>query len=120
MAPDAPPARLVLVSASPRRLELLQQVGIEPAALLPTEVDETPRRFESPRELARRLARSKLEAVREAARKREDLQGAWLLTAETVVAVGRRGLPKAELTEEAVACLRLLSGRQHRVYTQSR
>jgi septum formation protein len=114
----APPqARLVLASASPRRLALLQQVGIEPDALLPADVDETPRKAESPRELARRLARAKLEAAQEAARRREDMRQAWVLSADTVVAVGRRILPKAEIPDEAADCLRLLSGRQHRVYT---
>ena len=110
-------ARLVLASASPRRLALLQQVGIEPDALLPADVDETPRKSETPRELARRLARAKLEAAQEAARRRDDLRHAWLLSADTVVAVGRRILPKAEIPEEAADCLRLLSGRPHRVYT---
>jgi septum formation protein len=110
-------ARLVLASASPRRLALLQQVGIEPDALLPADVDETPRKSETPRELARRLARAKLEAAQEAARRRDDLRQAWLLSADTVVAVGRRILPKAEIPEEAADCLRLLSGRQHRVFT---
>ncbi|KAB1073963.1 Maf-like protein [Methylobacterium planeticum] len=110
-------ARLVLASASPRRLALLQQAGIEPDALLPADVDETPRKAESPRELARRLARAKLEAAQEAARRREDMRDAWLLAADTVVAVGRRILPKAEIPDEAADCLRLLSGRQHRVYT---
>ncbi|WP_336491826.1 hypothetical protein [Methylobacterium nigriterrae] len=60
-------------------------IGIEPAALLLIGVDETPRRFEAPRELARRLTKSKLVSVREAARKREDMQGTWLLAADTVV-----------------------------------
>lgn len=110
-------ARLVLASASPRRLALLQQVGIEPDALLPADVDETPRKAESPRELARRLARAKLAAAQDAARQRDDLRHAWVLAADTVVAVGRRILPKAEIPDEAADCLRLLSGRQHRVYT---
>ncbi|GJE75070.1 Maf-like protein [Methylorubrum sp. POS3] len=113
------PARplLVLASASPRRLALLQQVGIEPDALLPADIDEAPRKSESPRELARRLAREKLEAAQAAARRREDLRSAYLVSADTVVAVGRRVLPKAETLDEAADCLRLLSGRAHRVYT---
>ncbi|MBD8907081.1 Maf-like protein [Methylorubrum zatmanii] len=114
-ARDRPP--LVLASASPRRLALLQQVGIEPDALLPADIDETPRKSESPRDLARRLAREKLEAASAAARRREELREAYLISADTVVAVGRRVLPKAELLDEAADCLRLLSGRTHRVYT---
>ncbi|MCI9881969.1 MULTISPECIES: Maf-like protein [Methylobacterium] len=110
-------ARLILASASPRRLALLQQVGIEPDALLAADIDETPRKSETPRELARRLAREKLAAAGAAARRRDDLRDAYLIAADTVVAVGRRVLPKAELPDEAADCLRLLSGRQHRVYT---
>ncbi len=110
-------ARLVLASASPRRLALLQQAGIEPDALLPADIDETPRKSETPRELARRLAREKLAVAATAARRRDDLREAYLISADTVVAVGRRVLPKAELPDEAADCLRLLSGRQHRVYT---
>lgn len=109
--------RLILASASPRRLALLQQVGIEPDALLAADIDETPRKSETPRELARRLAREKLAAAGAAARRRDDMRDAFLLAADTVVAVGRRVLPKAELPDEAADCLRLLSGRQHRVYT---
>jgi septum formation protein len=110
--------KLVLASASPRRLALLQQVGIEPDALLPADVDETPARGESPRELAKRLARAKAEVARRTARNRADLDGAYVLSADTIVtAAGRRVLPKAEVVDEAAACLRLLSGRTHRVYT---
>lgn len=109
--------RLVLASASPRRLGLLQQIGIEPYALLPADIDETPKKAESPRDLARRLAREKLAVARDAARRRDELRGAHIVSADTVVAVGRRVLPKAELLAEAADCLRLLSGRQHRVYT---
>ncbi|MCJ2084193.1 Maf-like protein [Methylobacterium sp. J-090] len=119
-APIPPPpqaARLVLASASPRRLALLQQVGIEPDALLPADVDETPRKSETPRELARRLARDKLGVAGDAARRRDDMRQAFVIAADTVVAVGRRVLPKAEVADEAADCLRLLSGRQHRVYT---
>ncbi len=120
-APD-PSARegrpkLVLASGSPRRLALLQQAGIEPAALFPADVDETPLKNESARELVRRLARAKAEVARKTARNREDLQRAYILAADTVVSVGKRILPKAEVVDEAEACLRLLSGRTHRVYT---
>ena len=109
--------RLVLASASPRRLALLQQAGIEPDALLPADVDETPHKSEAPRELARRLARAKLDVAGDAARRRDDMRDSYIVAADTVVAVGRRVLPKAELADEATDCLRLLSGRQHRVYT---
>jgi len=116
-SPPAGAARLVLASAAPRRLALLQQAGIEPDALLPADVDETPRKSETPRELARRLARDKLAAAGDVARRRDDMRQAYLIAADTVVAVGRRVLPKAEVADEAADCLRLLSGRQHRVYT---
>lgn len=109
--------KLVLASGSPRRLALLQQAGLEPDALLPADVDETPLKSESPRELVRRLARMKAEVARKTARHRDDLKDSYIVSADTVVAVGRRILPKAEVVDEAAACLRLLSGRTHRVYT---
>lgn len=109
--------RLVLASASPRRLALLQQVGIEPDALMPADVDETPEKTETPRDLARRLARLKAQAARRVAEKDEALGHCFVVAADTVVALGRRILPKTETMDEAAACLRLLSGRQHRVYT---
>ncbi len=109
--------RLVLASASPRRLALLQQVGIEPDALMPADVDETPEKTETPRDLARRLARLKAQAARRVAEKDEALGRCFVVAADTVVALGRRILPKTETMDEAAACLRLLSGRQHRVYT---
>ena len=109
--------KLVLASGSPRRLALLQQAGIEPDALLPADVDETPLRAETPRNLVKRLARSKAEVARKTARNRAELKDAYIVSADTVVAVGRRILPKAEIVEEAAACLRLLSGRTHRIYT---
>jgi septum formation protein len=107
----------VLASGSPRRLALLQQAGIEPDALLPADLDETPLRSESPRELVRRLARGKADVARRTCRSRDDLKEAYIVSADTVVAVGKRVLPKAEVIDEAAACLRLLSGRTHRVYT---
>lgn len=109
--------KLVLASASPRRLSLLQQIGVEPDGLQPADIDETPGKFETPRELAARLALGKGVAAAEIIHAREDMRYALVLSADTVVAVGRRILPKAELIEEADACLRLLSGRAHRVYT---
>lgn len=104
-------APLILASASPRRRELLAQIGIVPDEVLPAEVDETPAPGESPREHARRLAREK--AAKVAALR----PGALVLAADTVVAVGRRILPKSEDEETARDCLALLSGRSHRVFT---
>lgn len=109
--------KLILASASPRRLALLQQVGIEPDALLPTDLDETPQKSELPRLLAGRLASEKAHAAAKVAKNRPELAGAYLLAADTVVAVGRRILPKCEIVSEASQCLALLSGRAHRVYT---
>jgi septum formation protein len=111
------PPRLVLASASARRLQLLGQIGIEPDKLLPTLVDETPQRKEQPRGLAARLAQTKAEVARHNLDRDPELRESFILAADTVVAVGRRILPKPELTDEAAACLRLLSGRAHRVYT---
>lgn len=109
--PDPGPFRLVLASASPRRLSLLQQIGVAPDEVAPAEVDETPQRDERPRQLALRLAVDKGTAV--AGR----FPSAYVLSADTVVAVGRRILPKAEVEPEARACLTLLSGRSHDVLT---
>jgi septum formation protein len=115
--PDAVRPTLVLASASPRRLGLLQQVGIEPDVLKPTDLDETPKKSELPRSLATRLAAEKVAAGIAWTKQDPDLAGSLVLAADTVVAVGRRILPKAETIDEAVACLRLLSGRSHRVWT---
>ena len=117
---------LVLASGSPRRVELLAQAGIEPDRLLPTHVDETPLRAEHPYSLARRLSHAKAvkavqlladEARAAGAEKDKGADKPFILSADTVVAVGRTILPKAELVDEAAQCLRLLSGRAHRVYT---
>lgn len=108
---------LVLASGSPRRLELLQQVGIEPERLLPADLDETPERGEHPRALAKRLAKAKAEAGALTLSRIEQREGRYVLAADTVVTVGRRVMPKAELAEDAIANLRILSGRAHRVYT---
>lgn len=107
--------KLVLASGSPRRLALLNQAGIEPDLLMPADVDETPERGELPRRLAQRLAQEKGRLV--AKRAQDAGMTALVLAADTVVSVGRRILPKPDLVEEADACLRLLSGRTHRVYT---
>jgi nucleoside triphosphate pyrophosphatase len=109
--------KLVLASGSPRRLSLINQVGIEPDALRPTDIDETPKRGELPRAYATRLARNKAETALGMVRIDDELKGAYILAADTAVAVGRRILPKAELLDEAAQCLRLLSGRNHRVHT---
>jgi septum formation protein len=104
-------APLVLASASPRRLALLRQVGIEPDRTLSTDIDETPRKGETPRLLASRLAGEKARAGAAAA------PGAFVLAADTVVAVGRRVLGKAEDEAQVRRWLRLLSGRAHTVLT---
>jgi septum formation protein len=104
------PARLVLASASPRRLSLLAQVAIVPDAIDPAAIDETPAPRELPRQHAVRLAEAKARSV--AARH----LGAFVLGADTVVACGRRILPQARDIETARRCLALLSGRRHRVY----
>ncbi len=109
--------KLVLASGSPRRLSLLNQAGLEPDSLEPVEIDESPERGELPRTLAVRLAREKAEASIVRVRNRPEIKDAYVLAADTVVAVGRRILPKPEVMDEASACLRLLSGRTHRVYT---
>ncbi len=102
---------LVLASASPRRLDLLAQIGVTPDLVDAADVDETPHRGELPRQLAARLALAKAQAVR--ARHPASL----VLAADTVVACGRRMLPKAENAAQARHCLELLSGRQHQVLT---
>jgi septum formation protein len=101
--------RLVLASASPRRLALLAQIGVTPDAVIATDIDETPLPKETPRALALRLACAKAEAVNE--------PGAVVLAADTVVAVGRRLLGKPEDEAEARKFLALLSGRNHHVLT---
>jgi septum formation protein len=109
--------KLVLASGSPRRLALINQAGIEPEALRPADLDETPLRGELPRACANRLARAKADAALEMVRMDDELKGSYILSADTVVAVGRRILPKAELLDQAAQCLRLLSGRNHRVHS---
>lgn len=109
--------RLVLASGSPRRLMLLSQVGLEPDALRPASIDEAAKRGEMPRTLVSRLARAKAEAARDQIADDTDLADAYVLAADTVVAVGRRILGKPKFVEEAVASIELLSGRAHRVLT---
>ncbi|WP_377294168.1 Maf-like protein [Rhizobium sp. SG2393] len=113
----AKPQTLILASGSPRRVELLAQVGITPDRLMPMDLDETPKRAEHPRSLARRLSAEKARAAEAAIRGDQEWAGSYILAADTVVCVGRRILPKPELVSEANAALTLLSGRSHRVYT---
>ena len=98
---------LILASASPRRRELLGRLGIEPARIAPADIDETPQPNELPREYARRMGREKALAAASA--------DGFVLAGDTVVAAGRRILPKAEDEQTARECLTLLSGRRHRV-----
>ncbi|MFZ1773284.1 MAG: Maf-like protein [Rhizobiaceae bacterium] len=109
--------KLILASGSPRRLQLLQQAGIEPDSLLPADVDETPLRAEHPRSLAKRLSRAKLDRALEILKAEPGQEGSYVLSADTVVSVGRRIMPKADLLDDAANSLRLLSGRTHRVHT---
>jgi septum formation protein len=101
--------RLLLASASQRRIDLLAQIGIVPDTILPADIDETPRPGELPRQLALRLAHGKLDRVARA--------DAFTLAADTVVCAGRHILPKPTTEAEARRCLTLLSGRRHRVIT---
>lgn len=109
MAAPSRRARLVLASASPRRRELLAQIGWQPDAVDAADLDETPLKRELPADLALRLADAKLDAI---APRHPD---AFVLAADTVVALGRRMLPKAETEADALECLTSLSGRRHRV-----
>jgi len=102
---------LVLASASPRRRDLLSQIGVTPDLADPANIDETPRKGEPPRQLAARLALDKAMAVR------VRHPASIILAADTVVACGRRILPKAETVLQARQCIALLSGRQHQVLT---
>jgi septum formation protein len=101
--------KLILASASPRRLQLLAQVGIVPDGVQPADIDETTRKGELPRVYAERLGLEKAQVVHQA--------GQFTLAGDTVVALGRRVLPKAETDAEVEMCLRLMSGRAHRVMT---
>lgn len=109
--------RLVLASASPRRMTLLAQVGVTPDALRPASIDESAKRGEMPRRLVSRLSRAKAEAARDQIANDSELADAFILSADTVVAVGRKILMKPNHVEEAMASLQLLSGRTHKVLT---
>ena len=99
-----------MASASPRRLDLLAQIAVVPDQVIPADLDETPQIKESPRVYARRMAEEKAQAVA------RDHTGVFVLGADTVVAMGRRILPKTETHDQACDCLKALSGRRHRVY----
>ena len=101
----------ILASSSPRRLALLSDIGLQPHKVIPADLDETPKKKELPRALAKRLAAKKMHHVAASEPK------AYVLAADTVVACGRRHLPKAETASEVRDCLKLLSGRRHHVYT---
>jgi len=103
------PLPLILASSSPRRLTLLAQIGITPDQVIPPDIDESPAPDETPRLYARRMAREKAAAVPSST--------CFVLAADTIVAAGRRILPKAQDADQVRACLTLLSGRRHRVIT---
>ena len=107
-------AVFILASSSPRRLELLAQVGIIPSIVITPQIDETPLKGESPRALVMRLAALKALAVRN---KRKDSEKSFILASDTVVAVGSRILDKTDDADKAVKFLKLLSGRSHNVFT---
>ena len=118
IAPDrSPRGPLILASSSPRRLALLAQIGIVPDRVLAPLVDETPHCDELPRAYAERVARAKAASAWLRLAEADGAANALVLTADTVVAAGRRILPKAETDTEARGCLALLSGRRHRVIT---
>ncbi|QPC42536.1 septum formation protein Maf [Kaustia mangrovi] len=109
--------KLVLASASPRRLALLEQADITPDLLYPVDIDEAPRRREAPRTLASRLAVEKAETASKATAVRHLGDRVFVVAADTVVAIGRRIMPKPEDETVARETLKALSGRAHRVYT---
>ena len=109
--------KLVLASASPRRLQLLERVGLTPDLLNPSDVDELPHKRETPRALSIRLAREKAERAHEMPLVKALGPNAFVLAADTVVGLGRRILPKAETVDDVLDCLSLLSGRSHWVYS---
>lgn len=117
MAHEAQRSTLVLASGSPRRLQLLEQMGLTPDHLSPSDIDETPLKKETPRDYALRLAREKARVGWERVTEMLDPSAAHLVAADTVVALGRRILPKADSMETAEVCLRALSGRGHKVLT---
>ncbi|MEL8056982.1 MAG: nucleoside triphosphate pyrophosphatase [Pseudomonadota bacterium] len=101
--------KLILASASPRRQQLLAQIGVTPDGISPADIDETPHSGEAPRPYVRRMGLEKARAVH--------VDGQFTVAGDTVVALGQRILPKAETDDEVAACLELLSGRAHQVMT---
>ncbi|MBI2718124.1 MAG: septum formation protein Maf [Rhizobiales bacterium] len=114
---EASPVKLVLASASPRRLALLERVGLAPDLLNPADVDETPKKRETPRALSLRLAGEKARVALAMPQVKALGSNVFVLAADTVVGLGRRILPKAGTVAEAEDCLWLLSGRSHWVYS---
>ena len=104
--------RLILASASPRRRDLLARIALVPDAVIPADIDETPQKAELPRVYVARMALKKAVTVHN-----DGTHNAFILSGDTVVAAGRRILPKTETPDEARKCLVLLSGRRHRVYS---
>ena len=102
--------KLILASSSPRRVDLLKQIGVTPDQIIPADIDETPLKGELPRALALRLATEKAQTVA------KQNPGAFILAADTTVACGRRLLDKTNTVDEARHCLEMLSGRRHHVY----
>lgn len=115
MARSRGPSTLVLASGSPRRLQLLEQIGYAPDHLSPSDIDETPLKKEQPDAYAARMAREKAAVAWDRAQDVLNADGVFVLAADTVVALGRRILPKADSLDVADGCLRNLSGRNHRV-----
>lgn len=107
----------MLASASPRRLQVLERVGLTPDLLNPSDIDELPHKRETPRALSIRLAKEKAQRALEMPLVKELGPNAFVLAADTVVGLGRRILPKAETVDQARDCLSLLSGRSHWVYS---
>lgn len=105
------PSRLILASASPRRKELLAQVGIIPEHIIPADIDEAVLNNEAPSVYVRRIAHEKAVAVS------KQFPDAYILAADTAVARGKQILPKAEDNDTVMKCLRQLSGKRHTVYT---
>lgn len=119
MAPkrgDRPRPQLVLASGSPRRLQLLDQIGYQPDHISPADIDETPLKKERPSSYAERMAREKADVAWHRVEKVLDPATAYVVAADTVVAMGRSILPKAESRDVAEQCLRRLSGANHMVY----
>ena len=102
--------RLILASTSPRRLQLLKQIGVKPASVLEADIDEIPLKAEKPHEFAKRMAFAKATKISNSNKDK------YILAADTVIAIGRLILPKAKTEEEVRRSLTLLGGRNHRVY----